>query len=37
MDDRRWTTDNMRQLVELTHERMLSLTTPYDVRYAGEW
>ena len=28
---------HMRQLAELTHERMLSLTAPYDVRYAGDW
>jgi hypothetical protein len=28
---------HMRQLMELRHGRILSLTEPFDVRYAGEW
>ena len=28
---------HMRQLVELRRQRVLRLTQPYDVRYAGEW
>lgn len=28
---------HMRQLVELRRSRLLSLTTPYDVEYAGAW
>jgi hypothetical protein len=28
---------HMRQLVELTHARVLEITAPYDGAYAGEW
>jgi len=28
---------HMRQIVELTHARVLNLTQPYDIRYAGDW
>ena len=28
---------HMRQLVELTHARVVKLTQPCDVRYAGDW
>lgn len=28
---------HMRQLVELRHFRLQNITTPYDIRYAGEW
>jgi hypothetical protein len=28
---------HMRQLVELRHERILGITEPYQVKYAGEW
>jgi hypothetical protein len=28
---------HMRQLVELRRQRIISITEPYNVRYAGEW
>jgi hypothetical protein len=28
---------HLRQLVELRHTRVLEISAPYDVRYAGEW
>ncbi len=28
---------HMRQLVELRRARLVNLTAPYDVSYAGEW
>lgn len=28
---------HMRQLVELTYQRVTVITTPYDIRYAGDW
>lgn len=28
---------HLRQLVELRHERVVQITQPYDIRYAGDW